>query len=133
MILYRRRIISYACQMTFFFSPFQKYYLISKLQWNAIFYTYSTYLGRIFLMLGISSALFVTNLHIREYYMLHFATFRSTEVTKMNVHLQILYTVISTLYFKPTNDSCFTYLSRTCKRFGIYNAPFTTNLHATEF
>ena len=66
--------------------PIQKYYLISKLQFNATFVSYSTYLAVFFLMLRISSALFINNLHILEYYMLHFPTFRNTELIKMNVN-----------------------------------------------
>ena len=39
-------------------------------------------------MLGISSALSITNFHITKYYMLHFRTFKNTELTKMNVQYQ---------------------------------------------
>ena len=48
-------------------------------------------------MLGISSVLLITNLRITEYYMMHFATFRYTELTKMNVYLEILYNILITI------------------------------------
>ena len=44
-------------------------------------------------MLGISNALFSTNSHITEYYMMHFATFGNTELIKMNVYLEILFNI----------------------------------------
>ena len=75
------------CARTFYFSfcPLEKYYLIYTLQFNAEFDSYSTYLRRIYLMLGIFSVLFITNFRITEYYMLHLSTFKNTELTKMNV------------------------------------------------
>ena len=37
-------------------------------------------------MLGIANARFLTNLHITEYCMINFATFRDTELIKMIVN-----------------------------------------------
>ena len=78
----------YAFQMAFIsFCPFQKWNLISKLQFHAIFHSYSTYFSRIFKNV---SAPPVTNLHITQYYRLQFPTFRNTELTKMNTNYNIL-------------------------------------------
>ena len=49
---------------------------------NATFVSYSTYLSRICVMLDICSALTITDFHTTEYYMLHFRTFKNTELTK---------------------------------------------------
>ena len=83
-------------------------------------------------MIGISSALSITSFHITEYYILHFPTFINTEFTKMNIWPIYKYYVISKLQFKSIINSDFTHLIRIFKRFGIYHAFFTTNLHGTE-
>ena len=47
-ISYEDYIIRMQNDVFFKFWPLQKYYLISQLQYNTIFYFYSTYLRRIF-------------------------------------------------------------------------------------